>query len=140
MYRDETAYKNALSAQLVEWGWDVQRHEDKYCRFIPDMSFAAHGADGWIEVKYLKVKAPKLFKIEHLTAGQLSWLETRARMGRSLCFVLVGTLAESILLPATRVRGLIGAPWPRAVALARGAGPDAESTARMLNELVRTTP
>ncbi len=113
---DELEYKKKIMNGLVEYGWDVQAHEDKISRYIPDLSFAVNGMSGWIEVKYLK-SIPKVFKIEHLTKGQIAWLEKRADAGAGPCFLLVGTPSSQHLLDAHNVRAAVGAAWGRAVAL-----------------------
>lgn len=88
----ELEYKRKVANALRTMGWDIQEHEDELQLYIPDLSFGAHGIDGWIEVKY-KDRMPEggLSKIKHYTKGQEDWLIHRGRAGSGHCYLLVGT-------------------------------------------------
>lgn len=66
------------------------RHEDKVGVGIPDLSYAAHGSGGWIELK--RIRAPKKhntkLRIRHLTEQQKGFLALRGRFGQG-AFVFV---------------------------------------------------
>lgn len=94
--------------------WHVQRHEDKHSEDIPDVSFAARGVDGFLELKTLAkwpVKPNTPVRIAHLTGGQVNWMEERGAAGNGHVYLLlaIGGLmneAEWFLVPYTRVRSL----------------------------------
>lgn len=75
--------------------WHAQRHEDKYSKGIPDVSFGiGRKADGWVELKYLPAwpsgSRPWDFSFDHFTAEQRNWLEMRLRHGTGRVFMLCG--------------------------------------------------
>lgn len=77
--------------------WDAQRHEDRYCQDIPDVSFGLQGIDGWIELKTIKAWPKRVgtpLNIPHLTAGQVNWIEARYAHGGRNSFLLLAVGAE----------------------------------------------
>lgn len=91
VYESEKHYKRDLVLRLVGLGWSVQEHEDKFCRYIPDLSFSASGKSGWIEVKYEKSPPKTLSAIKHFTKGQEQWLKLHGERGQGHCYLLVGS-------------------------------------------------
>ena len=88
----ELEYKRSVADALRTMGWNIEEHEDKVRNFIPDLSFGAHGFDGWIEVKFAdRVPKTGLRSIKHYTKGQEDWLIDRARAGSGHCYLLLGT-------------------------------------------------
>ncbi len=72
--------------------WDVQRHEDKHSTSIPDVSFAARGQEGWLELKAIPkwpANEHKTVTIAHLEAGQVNWAEERGRRGTGRVWMLL---------------------------------------------------
>lgn len=75
--------------------WHHQRHEDKYSKGIPDVSYGIAGlADGWIELKYVE-KFPANpgkegwdFGYRHFTADQRNWLTLRRKYGQGRVFLM----------------------------------------------------
>jgi hypothetical protein len=76
----EKQFKKDVVDVLEYRGFHVQRHEDKYETGIPDLSYGRDGINGWIEVKWERLKfEPK----------QPLWLSKRAMTGGHV-FVLQG--------------------------------------------------
>lgn len=96
-WKDEAAYKTDFVEAMRYFGMAVQEHEDKQSNYIPDLSFANNGIDGWIEVKYCDKPPASLDVIRHWTAGQEHWLVERGRSGSGWCFLLVGTPQMHVL-------------------------------------------
>ena len=94
---NETEYKVLLLGMFHHMGWEAERHEDKQVNFIPDMSFAGHRTDGWMEVKWCEKDPVSLGALEHWTKGQEQWLYDRGRAGSGHCYLLVGTPRRHIL-------------------------------------------
>jgi hypothetical protein len=90
-WRDEKEYKRDFAEAMRYYGMQTQEHEDKFANFIPDLSFANGGIEGWIEVKYCHDMPKTLDSLEHWTAGQEQWLVERGRAGTGWSFLLVGT-------------------------------------------------
>lgn len=86
----EADYKLAVMIALEGVGFKCQAHEDRLTKYIPDMSFAGHGVDGWVEVKYHEQAPRSLVDIHHWTPGQQQWLEDFGRVGSGHCYLLVG--------------------------------------------------
>lgn len=91
MWANETDYKRDFAEALRYHDCVTQEHEDKIANFIPDLSIAGAGIDGWIEVKYCGKVPGTLDSIKHYTMGQQDWLIQRGRAGSGWCFLLVGT-------------------------------------------------
>lgn len=89
-YHDEMDYKKSIVFALEGLRFDVQEHEDKFSRYIPDLSFASGNVDGWAEVKYCRNLPATLRNIDHFTAGQVVWLENRYKKGSGLCGLILG--------------------------------------------------
>lgn len=88
--------KNGMSGE-----WHAQRHEDKYCVGIPDVSYGLRGVHGWLELKYLArwpQKATTTVKLDHFTKQQRLWLRTRGRMAGS-CFLFLQVESDFALVP-----------------------------------------
>lgn len=86
----ETTLRQYVKKSLDKNGFDVQGHEDKYSVGIPDLSYAKAGADGWIELKYMKnfpVKDSTPIRVG-LRPNQRTWLKKRCAAGNGQCFVL----------------------------------------------------
>lgn len=90
LYEDENGYRDEVIRLMEERGAHVQRHEDKFFNYVPDLSFGYREREGWVEVKFQQ-KMPKSLRTTGLTFGQLSWLKKRRLHGPGFCFVLVGT-------------------------------------------------
>jgi hypothetical protein len=90
----EIPYRKRLMALLEEQGISCQSHEDKFTKYVPDLSWAGHRTDGWIEVKYQE-RAPKtLASIHHWTMGQQNWLINAGQKGSGHCYLWLGTDEE----------------------------------------------
>jgi len=79
--------------------WHAQRHEDKLTLGIPDVSYGARKANGWIELKYLPAwpkQAKTEVKIEHYTTEQKRWLRNRGQYG-GLCWLFLRVGDEFML-------------------------------------------
>lgn len=114
-YKNENEYKKSVRDGLRAVGFSVQFHEDKFSSFIPDISIAGLGADGWVEVKYAHKVPGCLGDIRHFTMGQERWLRERGLMGSGHCYLLLGTPTGHFLFPWTlfpdaRHSGLAGVP------------------------------
>lgn len=88
---NEAMYQDKLLTALHSRGWKTQVHDDKCCPFIPDLSFAAHGVDGWIEVKWLNKLPKTMGHIRHFTFGQEQWLKKVGMFGSGHCFLWIGS-------------------------------------------------
>ncbi|TXG97729.1 MAG: hypothetical protein E6R08_06315 [Nevskiaceae bacterium] len=97
--------------------WHAQRHEDKYCPDIPDISYGYAGMDGWLELKVLDgwpADPAKPISMPHLRSGQVNWLEDRYKHGNYSTNMLVavggrdGTFgdAEWFVVPGNHVRDI----------------------------------
>lgn len=106
----ERNYKMHLCGALLTAGFTAQRHEDSVSRYIPDISFAGFGNDGWIEVKMLTA-VPRKFNIKHFTRGQESWLRERGNAGRGWCYLLVVTPVNQWLWRWDAFRKIRDLPW-----------------------------
>lgn len=92
---------------MIGTRWDVQSHEDQFSTGIPDLSFAAGGVDGWIELKQIPrwpARASTLVKPSKYTADQVNWLRRRAKKGSGQCFVFVRVDKEYFLFSYLRAR------------------------------------
>ena len=92
--------------------WHAQRHEDKYASGIPDVSYAIHGVDGWIELKSLS-RRPARPEVG-LSKIQSAWLTLRGRMGNGNCFVLARFGREHLLF-SWKVSGVLTEKQPLSV-------------------------
>jgi hypothetical protein len=88
---NESDYREVIVGALGGIGADVQRHEDYMGNYVPDVSYAMHGFDGWLELKYVNKLPRSLGSIRHYTAGQEQWLIKRGLRGSGHCYLLVGT-------------------------------------------------
>lgn len=89
--------------------WSVQRHEDKYSVGIADISYAANGIDGWIELKCLDwwPKSDKqIVSIPHFTPQQKNWLLDRGDKGSGNVFILIKIEDLYLLFHYTKARKL----------------------------------
>lgn len=77
---------------------DMQRHEDKLSKGVPDVSYGFHRVNGWIELKY--IEQPKdpdnLLRCPHFTGTQRRWLMDRGTHGGH-CFVMLQVGREYML-------------------------------------------
>jgi hypothetical protein len=97
----ESDYKRLITNALTAMGWDIQWHEDAFVKYIPDISFGAHGIDGWIEVKFKQDPPKRIGDIKHYTKGQEDWLRKRGAVGAGRCYVVLGTGVGHLALPHT---------------------------------------
>ena len=111
----ETEYKRAMVQFMQFMDWSVQEHEDKISNFIPDLSFAVAGLDGWVEVKYCNDQPKSLGHIDHWTRGQEEWLWTRGIRGGGNCFLIVGTPELHVAWVSGVLREVRGEPWDMAI-------------------------
>lgn len=104
-YKDEKDYKKKIVAAMRARYFDVQEHEDKFSRYIPDVSFAGGRVDGWLEVKYFSHIPKKLSEAKHITPGQIEWGIKRSDKGSNLCFFMIAIHdVGHLLIPARRMR------------------------------------
>jgi hypothetical protein len=87
---DEHAYVERIAMALRSLGFDTQRHEDKNENFIPDLSYAIGGHDGWIEFKFMECDPGSLSTIKHYTRGQMNWLSRRGSNGAGRTYLWLG--------------------------------------------------
>ena len=67
----------------------LQRHEDKFCPGIPDVSFCYEGVSGWIELKYLpKWPSKNSREIKHHTPHQKLWAKRYIESGGNYFLLL----------------------------------------------------
>lgn len=136
-YTNEHAFKKEVIDRMKPMGWLMQEHEDMYKKFIPDLSFAAHGKEGWIEVKYLKTQPKSLNDIKHYTIGQQEWLIERGMRGCGHCYLLVGVQDRGIFLwKWSTLRQVRKDGWADAVVMADAHG-GLEWVLRQLDAVVR---
>lgn len=103
-YEDEYDYQRKLQAALEAIGWKTQSHRDMFSNYIPDLSFAGGGVDGWIEVKYLPGEPSCLNDIKHYTRGQELWLRDAGAKGSGHCYLLIGTSISHTLIRWDRLK------------------------------------
>jgi hypothetical protein len=115
---NELDYKRDVVSILRGIGFDVQAHEDAVDNFIPDLSFAFAGKDGWVELKYLNKLPRNLDAIPHYTYGQQEWLINRGFKGSGNCFLLVGSPRKHFLWYWRNLKMVRGLPWDDAVGYA----------------------
>ena len=88
--------------------WDATRHEDSISRGVPDVSFAAWGRGGWLELKVLTkwpIRPDTIISLDHFTPQQKVWLWRRGLYGGNTWFLLrVLSKDEWLLYDYTRVR------------------------------------
>lgn len=76
----------------LQGSWHAQRLEDAYSAGIPDVSWAARGVEGFIELKALNAWPPRRLNLAstcHLSSEQVGWLESRGEAGSGRCFVFL---------------------------------------------------
>jgi hypothetical protein len=91
MINSEGEYQLKLIEAMEAWGYFVQAHNDVGMPFVPDLSFAYGGRDGWAELKWENTLPKRLVDIEHFTLGQRRWLRNQYAAGNGHCYVIVGT-------------------------------------------------
>lgn len=133
----EANYKQDVFGALVYHGWDVEIHEDKFQNFIPDMSFANKGIDGWIELKWQDSPPATLGSIDHWTRGQEDWLTRRGRSGSGHCFLMVGTPNMHALWRYGTLSSVREIKWQSALAQAWKKDYDLPRLLEQFNEAVR---
>lgn len=114
-YRDEDEYVLHVQVELEALGWKTQNQEHESARYVPDLSFAANGIDGWIEVKYAKVPPKTLGSIKHYTKGQEKWLADFGKAGGGHCYVLLGLPGKHVLFRWDRLKELRDMPLDDAI-------------------------
>lgn len=93
--------------------WHATRHEDTISKGIPDVSFGAHGKQGWIELKVLDKWPAKPSTIIHLplfTKEQKAWLTMRGIAG-GRCFFLLKVDTEDTWLLYKHTNVLLIGSW-----------------------------
>lgn len=88
--------------------WHAQRHEDRYARGVPDVSFAVNGSSGWLELKHRGSWGSATYVNLGLTMEQATWLKERGRHGGGGCYVLARVADDFLLLPHDFARELAG--------------------------------
>lgn len=102
----EDRFWNTLSKRVGR-RWDAQRHEDRFQLGVPDLSWAARGCDGWIELKALDRMPPRVLNLSRsFTPEQCTWLERRGRAGSGRCFLFGRFGQVHLLVHWTRARAL----------------------------------
>ncbi len=91
IFSDETAYRQRIVTLLGEYDVTAQSHEDKFSKYVPDLSWSGKGNDGWVEVKYTDRPPPSLSAIHHWTIGQQNWLINAGKKGSGHCYLWLGT-------------------------------------------------
>jgi len=127
---NEDEYKGKLAQALEYFGFDASRHEDKVLNFIPDISFAGHRVDGWIEVKWCERDPSSLGAISHWTRGQEEWLCHRGKCGSGFCFLLVGTPARHFMWHHGTLARARSMPFDSAILATWLAAPDLHDLAQ----------
>lgn len=87
----EGRFWQALRPRMAR-AWHAQRLEDAYSPSIPDLSWAAQGTEGFIELKALDSWPARRLNLRrscHLSEGQVEWLEARGQAGTGRCFILL---------------------------------------------------
>lgn len=99
MNKPEKALWNYVSAGMNN-RWDCQRHEDRYSKGIPDVSYGINGVNGWIELKISKQG-----KV-NISQEQINWAISRGSRG-GRCFVLIRDDSfNHLLVPYTLIKEL----------------------------------
>ena len=111
---NESGYKRKVTSDLKARGFSIQYHEDSYENFIPDISFGAHGIDGWVEVKWLTEFPKTIDHIKHYTMGQQQWLMNRGKAGSGMCYLLIGHPEIHMLWGWKSLADIRHIPWDAA--------------------------
>lgn len=104
-----------IRSMLKSMGADYQRHEDVLSPGIPDISYALHGVDGWIELKY-RPAWPKRAKLKLLDPAQSIWHVKRGLKGSGSVFTLAQIGREHYLIwwdCAVYIKAGISREWLR---------------------------
>jgi len=88
--KDEKQYQHDVVLALEAVGFKVQEHDEKVRSYVPDLSFAGFGVDGWIELKWLNETPKCLRSIKHFTRGQYQWLKDFGEAGFGHCYLWIG--------------------------------------------------
>jgi hypothetical protein len=103
--RTEAAFWSYLSDVMSPY-WAAQRHEDRYTKGIPDVSYSMSRVNGWIELKSITVDLKSIIKIPHFTNDQRQWLKRHGRRGGN-CYLFIEanhkTNRTYILIPHNRI-------------------------------------
>lgn len=134
---NEAKYRRDLIELMRGQGWDAQAHEDMHHNYIADMSFAAHGVDGWIECKYLPKFPTSLKAIPHYTTGQRDWLIKRGSVGAGAVYLLVGTPDHHTMWDWQVLKAVHGLPYPEAAQQAVCNGDTLADVVRYLRGVVQ---
>jgi hypothetical protein len=132
---NEAKYRKELVRLLAERGCEVQAHEEMHFNYVPDVSIAANGRDGWIELKYLQAAPKTLGHIDHYTKGQEQWLIKRGEAGCGSCFLVVGTPDIHVIWRWDSLKKIRNIPWGAAVARGVPTG-SIEELARWVSSVV----
>lgn len=140
MFKSEADYQNHLIDNLESLGWVMQVHDDKVRRFIPDLSFAANGVDGWIEVKWLKQIPKTIGHIDHFTRGQEDWLKIRGRSGSGHAYLWIGSAERHWVVHHSALgRDFRSIPFEQAMLLAKISAASLPGACSVMNMLVVPT-
>ena len=85
--RTEAAFWSYLSDVMSPY-WAAQRHEDRYTKGIPDVSYSMSRVNGWIELKSVTIEPEKIVQVPHFTNDQRQWLKRHGRRGGN-CYVFI---------------------------------------------------
>jgi len=132
----ELEYKHEVADLLRGLGWKTQQHEDSVQNFIPDLSFSAHRADGWIEIKYCEKIPKSLNAIKHYTHGQQDWLIQRGSKGSGHCYLWIGTPNAHFLWRWSSLAESRDLPWADAASRAL-VYEDVSGLCRAITEVVK---
>ena len=97
---NESDFRDLIIRGLSARGWLVDHHEDKISPNIPDLSFSGHSIDGWMELKWIgdtSVSGPSV--VSNLTAGQTRWLMLHGMKGSGNCYLVIGGVELSMIVP-----------------------------------------
>lgn len=115
MIKDEGDYKLMLMLALEGRRYKCQAHEDKFTKYIPDVSFSGNYVDGWLEVKYCPRIPTSLGKLDHWTKGQEQWLRDFGTRGSGHCYLLVGTPRMHAMWSWQTLATVRDLPWKKAL-------------------------
>lgn len=92
---NEASLRRDTIDTLERFGCHVTNHEDKWKAGISDISWAANGRDGWLELKNINLKGVKPFNLG-FTSAQVTWLRKRHEAGCGKCYGLVRVCQDGV--------------------------------------------
>ena len=122
--------------------WAAQRHEDKYTKGIPDVSYSMNGVNGWVELKTVEINKLGKVNIPHFTAEQRQWLKRHGRRGGH-CFLFVEVTGGNklwsnsyLLIPHDKIDEVGDLYWEEMAQLSCYRPFDELDAARLINALL----